>query len=238
MNCSRCGAENQDGTRFCSSCGAPLIADPAAAQPRQEIPQEYMPEPPTTSRAQALIKSLCTRLRVSGILLLITGILMLIGSVASAVAGIVFLFQQNFSLDLNSILMQYEGYGFKVGDIPFLSDMDPGTLHIVSLIVVIAYFVCCAVVIAMGIVNVVFACRTFASIKAIKKDTVYITDRFGTTGKGVAMLVLNILFGGGILGIIGSIFAIVARGYVKSHFVEFNAIDNNAVVEETSSFRH
>ena len=230
MNCPNCGAENRENTSFCSKCGTPLTEEAADIL--------YQAEHPTDARAAALIKSLCKRLRVSAILLLITGILMLIGSVASAVVGLICIFQQRISyFDITTILSQF---GVKMNDVPFLSDMDPSTLQFTSLAIVITFFVCCAVVIAMGIVNVVYACKTFGSIRGIKRDTIYITDRFGTTGKGVALLVLNILFGGGILGFIGSIFAIVARSYVKSHYPEFNAIDNDTVVEETEepAFRH
>lgn len=229
MTCPQCGTENKKSLHFCSKCGAPLTEEAHAL---------HEAEHPSSARAAALIKSLCKRLRVSAILLLITGILMLIGSVAATVAGLIYLFRQGFtSFNISTILLQY---GVKINDVPFLSDLDPNTLQIATLVIVITFFVCCAAVITMGIVNVVFACKTFSSIRKIKRDTIYITDRFGTTGKGVAMLVLNILFCGGILGIIGSIFAIVARAYVKSHYPEFNAIDNNAVVEEESepAFRH
>jgi eukaryotic-like serine/threonine-protein kinase len=37
MRCPSCGNENREGARFCDSCGSELTAEPAAADPRQEL---------------------------------------------------------------------------------------------------------------------------------------------------------------------------------------------------------
>ena len=41
MYCEYCGANNQDGAKFCSGCGAPLQADPAAVAPAATTPEPY-----------------------------------------------------------------------------------------------------------------------------------------------------------------------------------------------------
>lgn len=50
MYCEYCGANNQDGAKFCSGCGAPLQADPAAVAPVATTPEPY-PQPQRIVRA-------------------------------------------------------------------------------------------------------------------------------------------------------------------------------------------
>ncbi|MBO6302717.1 MAG: zinc-ribbon domain-containing protein, partial [Ruminiclostridium sp.] len=52
MFCGKCGSKNEDGAKFCSSCGAPLMTAAPAAAPVQPEPAPVQPEPAPVVESQ------------------------------------------------------------------------------------------------------------------------------------------------------------------------------------------
>ncbi len=56
MFCGKCGSKNEDGAKFCSSCGAPLMTAAPAAAPVEPEPAPVQPEPAPVQPAAAPVQ--------------------------------------------------------------------------------------------------------------------------------------------------------------------------------------
>ena len=205
MKCPQCGAENREGMRFCDQCGSPLTDT--------ELYDAHLAE---SRQPGAVIHSLCKRLRVSAILTLIAGILQLAGTLFSVAAGIVMivLIPTITETDLYSTLTHY---GVDVNSAAIARDAAEPFMTSAALTgTAITLFVISAFVIAMGIVNLVYAKKAFGAVSALSKGDLSASVPYRTMGKGIVFLIFNILFGG-TCGIVGAAFGIAARSYVRSN---------------------
>lgn len=209
MKCPNCGAENQEGMRFCDQCGSPLSGTDSAGEQLAESRQPG-----------AVVRSLCKRLRVSAILTLIAGILQLVGTLFIVAAGIVMivLIPMITETDLYSTLTHY---GVDATSAAIARDAAQPFMTSDAVIgVAIALFIGSAFVVAMGIINLVYAKKTFGAVNAISRGDRSAAAPYRSMGKGVAFLIFNILFGG-TCGIVGAAFCIAASSYIRSNPQEF-----------------
>lgn len=172
---------------------------------QQPMAGQYYP----TYQPIGVLQTLCSRLRVSAVLLLITGIIQAIGGVIVTIIGIV------MAANLGSIRGYVSYYGYYRY---YQSDLDTATAATITcLIMGILMLVVC-------VFNFVGAARTFSYIKQIQRSPMGIVQHFAKAGKTIALLVLNILCGGAI-GIIGSTFALAARSFVQSNAAQFVSLE-------------
>jgi len=84
MYCNQCGANNQDGARFCAACGQPIVA----AQPRADAPEPEIVAPAERkARKKEPIPKAEDRPRKRGRGWRRWGIAMLVAAVLGGVAG-------------------------------------------------------------------------------------------------------------------------------------------------------
>ena len=81
--------------------------------------------------------------------------------------------------------------------------------------------------IAVCIPNFIYAAKTFSYGKQIKQYPVGIIQHFRPVGKLVALLIVNVL-AGGMVGIVGAVFALVARMQVQGHYPMFQELERQA----------
>lgn len=91
MFCTRCGANNKEGARFCGSCGSPMPATPAQAPVAPSVPQAsgvgYPPAPPMIQPAYAGAPAVAPKAKRSKLPIIIAIVVIVL-----AVAGAVFAF--------------------------------------------------------------------------------------------------------------------------------------------------
>lgn len=212
--CSNCGAQMEESVKYCTRCGTPMYGSAGQAPPcGQPYPQtgSYYRNP------YNLLEKLCGRLRVSAITLLITAILQVIGSLSCIGIGIAMIF---IGAPLfGDVLNQYGGYiNYYTTDFEYDSLVRFGSDAVIVCAVVC--FVISVFMAVVCVVNFITAARTFGYIKQIHQSPIGIVSHFQSAGKPIAVLVLNILCGG-VLGIIGAVFALVARSLVTENQNQF-----------------
>ena len=78
--------------------------------------------------------------------------------------------------------------------------------------------------ILVGILNTVFGIKNIIYSNEILTNPTQILDKYRPIGGIIGTLIYNILFGG-LIGVAGSIYAFVVRGFVMSHAAEFARIE-------------
>lgn len=246
--CPKCGYEPSNPSKFCIRCGASMLASGSAKQtppqqsaPKQQTPpqqpkqqaaqkqtppraQQYgQPQQQTPSHAQQYqqtppnnynqnfvpnmaVQQLCSRMRTSSVLLIIAGIIQFIGGLISMIVAIVCLGE------LGRVGRYYSyasAYGY------YSAEYEAATAaSVVALIIGILAMI-------VAIINFVYAAKTRGNARQIQYNPAVAGTLYATNGKAIAMLILNILCGG-ILGIIGAVVAITARGIVQANPHVFN----------------
>ncbi len=248
--CPKCGYEPTKPSKFCIHCGASLVASPppqaaaqdqpaqqqspeqaaaqgqpaqqqspeqAAAQnqPAQQYVQynaqaQYYAAQPAYYQPGGALQTLCSRLKVSAILLLITGIM-------QAISGIILMIFGIYTLVFLGQYASYYGYLYS-GSYSHSADL---VLAIVLSSVLLGLGL---LMLVTCIFNLMCTGRTFSYCKEIQQSPVGIVAHFQHGGKTIALLVLNILTGG-VIGIVGSAFALAARSHVLNNANQFAELE-------------
>lgn len=185
---------------------------PQNTAPAGQPHQQYAPQPQYYGYQPGnIVQTLCSKLRVSAILLLITGCLQAIVGIIVTIIGIVLATQIGY-------ISRYAGYyGYRY----YQDEVAIAIVGMITLLVIGVF------VLVTCIFNFVGAGRTFQYIKQIQQYPVGIVAHFMPSGKTIGLLILNILWGG-VIGIIGSVFALVARSFVQNNSAQFMALEQDA----------
>lgn len=212
--CSHCGVQMEESVKYCTRCGTPMHGSVGQTPP---YGQPYVPTSGYYGHPQNLLEKLCGRLRVSAITLLITAILQVLGSLSCIGIGIAMIL---IGAPLfGDVLNQYGTYiNYYTTDFEYNSLVQFGSGAII--VGAVVCFVISAFMAVVCIVNFITAARTFGYIKQIRQSPIGIVPHFQSAGKPISVLVLNILCGG-VLGIIGAVFALVARSLVMENQKQF-----------------
>lgn len=244
--CAKCGYQPPKPSRFCTHCGASMVVEPprrsesaqepnasqqqptqesnaeqswqAAQQPFQQppVPEQpftppYAPYPTYVDTPQSELKSLCSKLKISAVLLLIAGCFQAVLGLFFAIIGIVGCATMSSHWDY----IAYEYY------YSYTDEIDTGIAGLVFCIIM------GLAMIAVCIPNFIYAAKTFSYGKQIKQYPVGIIQHFRPVGKLVALLIVNVL-AGGMVGIVGAVFALVARMQVQGHYPMFQELERQA----------
>lgn len=198
----------------------PYQAHQYGAPPQQPSysAQQYGAQQPYASpysSANMLVSSLCSKLRVSSILCLITGCIQGITAIVLIIVGIVAAAGMTTVVRYTSYYSYYYSYS---------SHYDDEVAAVIASMIIA--FIFGALCIVGCICNLVSAARTFKYITRIRNYPAGILLHFQSAGKTIALLILNIICGG-IIGIIGSAFALAARSHVRNNAGAFQAIEDN-----------
>ena len=220
--CTHCGSGLNENAKFCTQCGAPTA---------EHNTQAAHPSGCSCSSNQCggenVLEKLCSHLRVSAILLLITAIMQIVGGLSSIGAGIGLLFAVPWICPAVNGLEEYIGqYNTYIGqysydlDYTFITQFGAGAAIAACVIMIAAG----AFMIAICIMNFAVSRQTSAYIRQIRQSPVGIVQHFQPIGKPVAVLVLNII-SGGVLGIIGAAFGLAARCYAVDRKEQFEELE-------------
>lgn len=167
-----------------------------------------------------LLKNLCSKLRISAILLVITAGLQALAGLVFTALGIV-----------GTVLSSTEAHRIRS------SAYSASVRYSDEVALVWAGAIFCILLglffIGVSIPNFVSSIKNFAYIKKIRQCPVGIVAHFRPVGKTVALLVVNILCSG-LTGIIGSIFALLARNDVERYAAQFLEMERQSTGETES----
>lgn len=88
----------------------------------------------------------------------------------------------------------------------------------------LSYIIGGAFVILVGVLNITSASKDFKYSSDVFVNPVGIVARFQPLGNLIGTLIYNLLFGG-IIGVVGSIYAFVLRNFVLTNTTQFQAIE-------------
>lgn len=219
--CPKCGFEPERPSQFCIHCGTPMTAQAHAgeSQPGSTPPppppyayQNYAPQPVD------VVRSLRTRMLVSAVLHLITGICQGIGALilvpVSLLIAIVVPYGYDYAMTYDYEFRHYAAQHFSHGDM------------VIATVVCVVLLIISLLGIGAAIWNLIVAGKTFSFRKKILTSPVGILEHFHSLGATIALLVVNVCLGGTV-GIVASAFGIAARSYVQSNGAQFAALERN-----------
>lgn len=229
--CAKCGYEPSSPSKFCIRCGASMLASgaqqtpppkqqaaPKQTPPKQQVPpqqpKQQTPPPPQYTYQQTppvnhnvnytphmAVQQLCSRIRTSSVLLIIAGIVQFLCGIPCLIVGIVSAAEVGRVSSYYSYASYYGYYSSEYTE-----------LTVASVILIIGGIL--AMIIA--VIDFVYAVKIRGNAKQIQHNSLLAGTLYKSNAKAIVMLILNILCGG-ILGIIGSAFAITARSIVQSN---------------------
>lgn len=178
------------------------------APPKQQTPPPqytYQQTPPVNHNPNytphMAVQQLCSRMRTSSVLLIIAGIIQFLYGIPCLIVGIVSAVEVGRVSSYYSYASYYGYYS------PEYTELTV-TAVILIIVGILAMIV--------AIINFVYAGKTRGNAKQIQYNPLQAGTLYKSNGKAIVMLILNILCGG-ILGIIGSAFAMTARSIVQSN---------------------
>lgn len=232
--CPKCGYQPEGPSKFCTKCGASMET-PAQPQSQQRQTQNAAPQPnpaayqappqqPYAQYAQPgvyynqpyqpdIVYSLCSKLKVSKILHLIAGIIDAIAGVIFFIAGLVWL----------PTAIEAANYGVS----SYYAYFGGVTLGLAIL-----YIIYGLILMFAAVCNFVGFSRASEWSRKAQTYPVGIVQHFTPAGSTIALLVLNVcglIFGVGVIGLIGSIFGLLARSHVMTNKTQFMALEQTAM---------